>query len=110
MDGVASTPAPPYTAVIFTSVQSDDVDGYAHAADDMEHLAAQQPGYLGFETARSQVGISVSYWATPADAVAWKAVAEHRAAQREGAHRWYSRYVVRVATVEREYGGGTSSR
>ena len=108
MDGVATTPDPPYTAVIFTSVQSQDVQGYAQTADEMESLAARQPGYLGFETARSQVGISVSYWATPDDARAWKAVAEHRAAQREGAHRWYSRYVVRVATVEREYGGGTS--
>ena len=95
-------------AVIFTNLQSDDVDGYGAAADRMEALAADQPGYLGFETARTPAGtgISVSYWATADDAAAWKAVAEHAEAQRLGRERWYSAYRVRVATVERDYGHG----
>jgi heme-degrading monooxygenase HmoA len=91
-------------AVIFTNVQTDDVEGYAETADRMEALAAQQPGYLGFESARSGLGISVSYWRTDDDARAWKQVVDHAEAQRQGRERWYAAYRVRVATVEREYG------
>jgi heme-degrading monooxygenase HmoA len=101
----AATPRPPYTAVIFTLGRTDtDDDGYAATADEMERLAAQQPGYLGIESARSGLGITVSYWATAADARAWKTVAEHRVAQHRGRAEWYRTYRVRVATVEREYG------
>ena len=101
----APTPRPPYTAVIFTSVRTDEDDaGYATTADEMERLAAEQPGYLGIESARAELGITVSYWASAADARAWKAVAEHRLAQQRGRDAWYRSYRVRIATVEREYG------
>jgi heme-degrading monooxygenase HmoA len=103
--GVARTPEPPYVAVIFTSVRtgSDDAD-YAAMVDRMETLASEQPGYLGIESARSDgTGITVSYWVDEAAARAWKAVAEHREAQRLGRSTFYERYVVRVATVTREY-------
>jgi len=100
----AETPEPPYTAVIFTSVRTDGDNGYAEAAARMDELAAAQPGYLGVEAAREQLGITVSYWATPEHARAWKSVAEHRLTQRAGRERWYRGYRVRIATVEREYG------
>ena len=106
MDTIASTPSPPYTAVIFTSVGSADNAGYGAAAARMYELAQQQPGYLGAESARETIGITVSYWATEADATAWKRVAEHAEAQRQGRERWYEHYTVRVATVTREYGTG----
>lgn len=104
VDAIADTPRPPYVAVIFTNVQTDDLDGYAEMADRMEALAKEQPGYLGFESARSGLGIAVSYWATDADARAWKQVVDHAEAQRLGREQWYAAYRVRVATVEREYG------
>jgi heme-degrading monooxygenase HmoA len=104
----ARTPEPPYVAVIFSSRRSGvDEEGYARTAARMEALAADQPGYLGIESARdpgSGFGITVSYWATEADARAWKREAEHAEAQRLGASRWYERYEVRVATVERAHG------
>jgi heme-degrading monooxygenase HmoA len=102
-------PAPPYTAVIFSSVRTEGGDPeYAAAAARMEELAAEQPGYLGVETARGDdgLGITVSYWRTAEDARSWKRVAEHREAQRRGREEWYARWTVRVATVEREYGSG----
>jgi heme-degrading monooxygenase HmoA len=101
---VANTPEPPYTAVIFTSVRTDGDAGYAATAQRMEALAAEQPGYLGIESARSDVGITVSYWRSDDDARAFKRVVEHLDAQRRGRDEWYSRWVVRVATVTREYG------
>jgi heme-degrading monooxygenase HmoA len=101
---IADTPRPPYVAVIFTNVQTNDLDGYDEMAERMESLAREQPGYLGFESARSGLGIAVSYWATDEDARAWTQVVDHAEAQRLGRERWYASYRVRVASVEREYG------
>lgn len=101
---LASTPDPPYTAVIFTSIRSDIDDGYAEVAQAMDELAAEQPGYLGVESARESVGITISYWESPEAAHAWKRVTEHRLAQKRGRDEWYREYRVRIATVDREYG------
>lgn len=101
---IAATPEPPYTAVIFRTVRSDDTDGYVAMAIEMERLASEQPGYLGIESsADDRTGVTVSYWASDDDARAWKQVSAHAAAQRLGAERWYDDYVVRVATVHRDY-------
>jgi heme-degrading monooxygenase HmoA len=99
----APTPAPPYVAVIFTSTRTDGDNGYDAMADAMAELAARQPGYLGMESAREDVGITVSYWRDEQAALAWKQVAAHVGAQRLGRERWYSDYRVRVATVHRDY-------
>jgi len=101
---IATTPAPPYTAVIFTSLRTEGDQGYAVMSARMLELAAQQPGFLGVESAREGVGITVSYWRSDADAAAWKQVAEHLVAQERGREAWYADYRVRVATVTREYG------
>jgi heme-degrading monooxygenase HmoA len=104
---LAEPGAPPYTAVIFTSVRLPAAGGpeYGEAARRMAELAAEQPGYLGIESATSEgLGVTVSYWATAAAARAWKAVAEHAAVQVIGRQRWYADYRVRIATVERDYG------
>ena len=102
----ADTPAPPYYAVIFSSQRNgQDADGYAEAAEAMAALAAQQPGYLGAESVRGDdgVGITVSYWRSEADILAWKHHAEHTAIRNRGRRDWYTRYVTRVAKVERAY-------
>lgn len=102
----ATTPDPPYYAVIFTSVRDARAgDGNEAAAARMLELAARQPGFLGVESAREDLGITVSYWADEASIAAWRQEAEHRWAQEEGRTRWYERYAVRVARVERAYGG-----
>jgi hypothetical protein len=38
-DKIATTPTPPYYAVIFTSLKKDDDNGYAEMADKMLRLA-----------------------------------------------------------------------
>lgn len=102
---IAPTPEPPYTAVIFTALRTEVESGYAATADRMEQLAAEQPGYLGFESARGPdgLGISVSYWIDDGAAKAWKQVGEHLLAQQRGMTQWYDEYRVRVATVHRDY-------
>jgi len=93
----------PYFAVIFTNEQAEDTAGYAETAARMEELASKQPGYLGMDHARSELGITISYWKDEASILRWKGVSEHALAQQEGKSRWYDRYTVRVCRVEREY-------
>ncbi len=104
MQPIATTPPPPYYAVIFTNLQTDNTEGYADMANRMVELAQQQPGFLGIESAREGVGITVSYWADLESIKAWKNNAEHLQAQRLGHRRWYSSFITRIARVEREYG------
>jgi heme-degrading monooxygenase HmoA len=103
---LATTPQPPYYAVIFSSVRTAGDQGYSAAADRMVELASEQPGYLGVESARDVegVGITVSYW-TSEDAIkAWRRHAEHTIAREQGRTTWYREYQLRVAKVERAYG------
>ena len=101
---IADTPEPPYYAVIFTSRLTEADQGYADMATAMSRLAARQPGYLGEESAREGLGITVSYWRDLESIAAWKAQVDHLTAQRSGRERWYAAYRVRVCRVEREYG------
>ena len=107
MSMLATTPDPPYYAVIFTSLRTEgDAEGYAEMADRMAMLATQQPGYLGVESARDGLGITVSYWESLEAIRLWKANAEHLVAQQMGYSTWYSAYKTRVCKVERDYGLG----
>jgi heme-degrading monooxygenase HmoA len=103
----AKTPMPPYFAVIFSSQRSDGEAGYDATAERMVELAASQPGYLGIESCRGEdgFGITVSYWRSEADIAAWKANAEHSVARERGRNQWYGHFELRVARVERAYGG-----
>jgi heme-degrading monooxygenase HmoA len=104
---LATTPQPPYYAVVFTSIRTPtDPAGYAVTADRMVELARQQPGFLGIESARGTdgLGITVSYWLSEEAIRAWHEQAEHRLAQAAGREKWYAAYELRVARVERAYG------
>ena len=101
---IAQTSQPPYYAVIFTSVRTTTDDGYLEMAQLMEELAQQQPGYLGHESARETVGITISYWQSIEAIKNWKQVSEHVIAQQLGREKWYSQYKTRVCLVERDYG------
>ncbi|MGJ7495801.1 antibiotic biosynthesis monooxygenase family protein [Variovorax sp. RT4R15] len=101
---IADTPEPPYYAVIFSSLRTDGDNGYGAMAERMDTLAAQQPGYLGVESAREGLGITVSYWRDLASIRAWKANAEHLVAQQTGRSTWYTDYKTRICKVERDYG------
>ncbi len=101
---IANTPKPPYYAVIFTSLRTEVDDDYGLMAERMAELAAQQPGYLGHESARDGIGITVSYWQSLDDIRNWKKVAEHVDAQQKGIKQWYRSYKTRICLVERDYG------
>jgi heme-degrading monooxygenase HmoA len=104
---LAPLPEPPYYAVIFASLRTPEDDaGYGATAERMGELAATMPGFLGIDSARGPdgVGITVSYWASEAAIEHWRAQAEHLLAQKMGRAKWYERFTLRVARVERAYG------
>jgi heme-degrading monooxygenase HmoA len=106
-NGFATTPEPPYYAVIFTSTRTAVDEGYGSVAERMVELAAQQPGFLGVESTRGAdgLGITVSYWSSLEAIAAWKAQGEHRVAQASGHKKWYEHFETRIARVERAYSG-----
>lgn len=92
-----------YYAVIFTSTRTEIEAGYAEMVNKMVELAKAQPGYIGMESARSEIGITVSYWESLEVIQKWKANLDHLEAQEKGKTTWYKNYKVRIAKVEREY-------
>jgi len=100
---IANTPAPPYYAVIFTSIRTDIENGYGDTAKKMAELAAGQPGFLGLEAARNETGITISYWDSLEAIKQWKNNAEHLVAQQMGKDIFYRSYKTRVCKVERDY-------
>jgi len=101
---IAKTPKPPYYAVIFTSTRTDGDRGYSKMADYMLDLAQQQEGFLGMESAREALGLTVSYWRDLESIKSWKENSEHLIAQEKGREEWYKSYKTRIAKVERDYG------
>ncbi|MBE0350880.1 hypothetical protein PLIP_a0249 [Pseudoalteromonas lipolytica LMEB 39] len=72
-------------------------------ANRMVELAEQQPGFLGMESVRDGVGITVSYWQSLDAIKSWKQHVEHLNAQQLGRDKWYNAFTTRIAKVEREY-------
>ena len=92
---------PPCYAVIFTSVRTEGDNGYGETANRMLELAQSMDGFLGVESARDGVGITVSYWESLDAIRAWQRHPEHLAAQKRGREAWYESFTTRVCKVER---------
>ena len=103
MQTPVTTTAPPYYAVIFTSIRTETDNGYDEIAHKVLEEATKQAGFLGFESARNEIGISVSYWESLEAIEAWKANTLHKRAMGK-AKEFYKFFRVRVCKVEREYG------
>jgi heme-degrading monooxygenase HmoA len=100
---IANTPKPPYYAVIFTSILTNKVDGYSEMAHAMELEVSRQDGFLGYESARNELGITVSYWRDLESIRHWKKNRKHQLAQSKGKSDWYTAYKVRICKVEKDY-------
>lgn len=102
---ISNTPHPPYYAVIFSSINTTNSEGYAEMGTKMVELASIQDGFLGIESARdSDLGITVSYWRDLESIKNWKQDTEHQFAQKMGKEKWYQSFKTRIAKVERDYG------
>jgi heme-degrading monooxygenase HmoA len=92
-----------YYAVIFTSLKNENDYGYDEMAQKMEQLSKEQSGFIGIESVRNEIGITVSYWESLEAIVNWKKDSEHLIAQQKGRTDWYKWYDVKICKVEREY-------
>lgn len=107
MSLIAKTPKPPYYAVIFSNhlnKNSTDTEGYEKMAERMVELASLEEGFLGIESVRDDLGITISYWRDLESIKSWKVNAEHQEAQKLGHEKWYSTFKTRISKVERDYG------
>ena len=69
---ISNTPLPPYYAVIFSSLRTDNNAGYTETNALMNQLVIQQDGFLGMESAQSEIGVTISYWRDLAAIKTWK--------------------------------------
>lgn len=92
-----------YYAVIFSSVRTIEDHDYSVMATKMVKLAKEQEGFLGVDSAREDVGITVSYWQSLESIKKWKEQIDHTLARNLGREKWYSSYTVRICKVIREY-------
>ena len=100
---ICKTPSPPYYAVIFTSIREDKDDGYAEKANEMVELASKQEGFLGIESSRSDIGITVSYWDSLDSIQKWGRNTKHAEAKEMGKNGFYKAFKTRICKVEKEY-------
>ncbi len=100
---IASTPAPPYYAVIFTSLRSVGDNGYDQMSEKMMNMAQEQDGFLGIESVRQELGITISYWRDLQSIQKWRDNADHKFAREKGRKIWYKSFTTRIAKVERDY-------
>lgn len=100
---IAQTTETPYYAVVFTSLGKNIGEDYHDMALQMERLANLQDGFLGIESARDGIGITVSYWKSLDSIKKWKANVDHKVAQKKGKELWYKEFAVRICKVERDY-------
>jgi heme-degrading monooxygenase HmoA len=103
MAKLAETPQPPYYAVIFTSVRTGEDNGYNEMSQKMFDLASRQDGFLGVDSARNEIGITVSYWRDTESIKNWKLNSWHSIAREKGRSVWYGQFKARIAKVERDY-------
>ena len=89
--------------MIFTSTRTEGDNGYNEMANLMESLAKKQDGFISIDSAKSEVGITVSYWESLESIKNWKQQTDHVLAQQKGIKDWYSWYNVKICKVELEY-------
>ncbi len=94
---------PPYYAVIFTSTLKITDEEYFETNELLIKELEKQDGYLGHESARDSIGITVSYWKDMESIKSWRNNKFHKDAQAKGKSKWYSEYAVRIAKVEHDY-------
>ena len=89
----------PYYAVIFTSFLNENIKGYDEMTNHMKQLVHQQPGFLGVDSARDKIGITVSYWSSLEAIDNWRTNSQHQSAKSLGIAKWYDSYRLKIFKV-----------
>ena len=89
----------PYYAVIFTSILNENIEGYDQMAEQILRLVHQQPGFLGVDSVRDKIGITVSYWSSLEAIDNWRKNLDHQRAKNQGKTKWYNTYEIKICKV-----------
>ena len=89
----------PYYAVIFTSILNENIEGYNQMTNHMMQLVHQQRGFLGVDSARDKIGITVSYWSSLEAIDNWRANPQHQTTKSLGIAKWYDSYSLKICKV-----------
>ncbi len=103
---VASTPRPPYYAVITTAELSTRYDGDAHVrlGTELYAQAHEIGGFLGLEAFfEGSTSVAISYWASLEAIERWRNHALHLRAKGLGKSAWFGPCITRVARVDDDY-------
>ena len=76
---------------------------YSKTAFRMMELAKEQEGFLGIESARNEIGITISYWKDLESIKKWKFQSEHTLVRQKGRSEFYTSFKTRIAKIERDY-------
>lgn len=91
-------------AVIFRAAIAEMDDDYHAMAERLRELALEEYGCREFcAWTEGDSEVAISYWENEEQIRAWRADAEHIAAQDLGRDRWYKGYSVQVVEILREY-------
>jgi len=103
MPFIKPLPKSNFYAVIFSSTKSNTLEGYTEMDEATLKLAAEQPGYLGYESVNNlNTGIFISYWESKESIENWRKNATHQMAK-SNAHKWYKSYLSQICLVESSY-------
>lgn len=101
---LAKTPKPPYYAVISSAhVVVDDYELYLSFWKKAIAIAMSFPGFLGFESAKEELTVTVSYWTSLESIKAWKQQVDEIVNRNGELDSWYKSYTLRICTVEKAY-------
>jgi len=96
-----------HVVCIFRSRRTDHSDEeYAEWSERMDHLVREAPGYIEHASFRDEAsgnGVTISYFRSMPDLVAWKHQPKHLEAQALGRATFYEHYEIEVAEIVRQY-------
>ncbi len=95
-----NTPKPPYFAVIFSSKRTEEAVDYLETNKQLLALARKESGFIGVESVRNDLGITISYWKDLESINRWRDNLQHKIAKERGIKEWYESYHVRIAEVK----------
>ncbi len=87
-------------AVIFTSIRTEESTDYHETFERLMELAREIDGFLGIESARDGLGITISYWKDLESIDIWRKNSEHIIAKNRGRKDWYKSYTSIISRIE----------
>jgi heme-degrading monooxygenase HmoA len=92
-------------AVIFRAQTRDLDDEYTAMAARMRELARSYGCVDFISLSEGDTELTISYWDSKEQILAWRQNEAHRRAQALGREKWYRHYQVQIVKIVREYQG-----